>query len=87
MLLETLSTRASESYSWLVQVLAQLNGEAPWTLDLGNDPMATIKAIDGMRGDFEQAGVGGPVAVDPDADPMGNVIAWRDFLAAVRTVN
>lgn len=84
---ENLSADVGEACAWLTQMLAQLlDGAAP-ELDFGPDPMATIRAIDGLRGPLHTAGLYVPPLRDADLDPVGNMIDWRDFLATIRTVH
>lgn len=66
---------------WLDQVLGQLTDTRPWTLDLGTDPVADIAALDNLRPRLAAVGVQVPEFPAANADPMGNMAGWRDFLA------
>ena len=82
-----LADRIHANYAWLLQALAQLLDGAPWEIDLATDPMGSLYSIDAMRAELEKAGILVPPIVTPDADPLGNMLAWRDFLAKLVTVH
>lgn len=82
-----LTARVTATYGWLVQALAQILDGAAWEVDLGDDPMEPVRAIDAMRSELERAGIPVPAIVPPDEDPLGNMTAWRDFLAKLVTVH
>lgn len=82
-----LAARIHANYAWLSQALAQILDGAPWEIDLSVDPMGSLRAIDAMRSDLEHSGIPVPAIVDPDDDPLGNMTAWRDFLAKLVTVH
>ncbi|HEV2517915.1 MAG TPA: hypothetical protein VGV07_21870 [Devosia sp.] len=77
------------AYWWTRQMVGQLHGDLPWLLDpgSGDDAMTKIRMVDALRIPLQQAGVAVPAIVDPDQDPIGNMIAWRDFLATMTAVH
>ncbi len=75
------------AYWWTRQMVGQVNGDLPWVLDIGEDPMAQIRMVDALRIPLIAAGVDVPPIISPDDNPFGNMIGWRDFLASMVTVH
>ena len=87
MLPSALSMQVNEAHAWLSLAADQLTGNGPWLIDLGDNPMGQIEAVNNLRPVLRDVGVVVPPMRDMNADPLGNMMDWRDFLAAVRTVN
>jgi len=79
--------QVNEAHAWLSLAADQLTGNGPWLIDLGDNPMGQIEAVNNLRPVLRDVGVVVPPMRDMNADPLGNMMDWRDFLAAVRTVN
>ncbi len=84
---DTLVVEVGIAHSWLRQMLAQLEGEAAWEIEVGDDPMASVRAIDALRVPLAAAGLVVPPIRDAETDPLGNMLDWRDFLAELVTVH
>lgn len=87
MLPSALSIEVNEAYAWLSLAAHQIIGNDPWLVDLGDNPMGQIEAVNNLRPVLRDVGVVVPPMRDMNADPIGNLLDWHDFLAAVRTVN
>lgn len=51
------------------------------------DPMSDLLRINSLRRWFELTGVVVPAMPDPTYDPIGNLLAWRDFRRSQTTVH
>lgn len=75
--------------SWLNRMLDVVHGRAADDGDL-NDPVEILSKLhetNRLRTQLERIGVTVPPIVEVETDPVGNMIAWRAFLAEIVTVH
>jgi hypothetical protein len=82
-----LQARIEATYTWLTQFVGQLYGDAEWLITPGDDPIGHVRSIHALRFVLSDYGIPVPPIADPDVDPVGCLVGWRDFLAKLVTVH